>query len=171
MNPKQSKSWWIGRIGPFLGAAAIAAFVAILQHGDASSVEPRVPVTKVAVIEQVRLVRLPSPLLVDAMFGRAIAEFVGVGFGLGLLVFGLSRVAAHHKESRRVLLRERLTSSRAAKPIVLVTVPRVADATASEFDDIKRPAFVPLTSLTEAQVRLRRGHRQAQQRRAAPTSA
>lgn len=158
-------------IGALLGVAGIVAFMAISVQGDTVPVEPRVPVAKVAVVEQVRLVRLPSPQLVDAMFGRAIAEFIGVGFGLGLLAFGLSRVAAHRKESRRAPLRGRLTSSRAAKPIVLVAVPRVADATASEFDDIKRPSFVPVTSLTEAQVRLRRGHRRAQQRRAVPTSA
>ena len=170
MNAK-TKSWRARRIRAFLGAAAIAVFVAILQQGDARSVEPRVPVTKVAVIEQVRLVRLPSPQLVDAMFGRAIVEFIGVGFGLGLLAFGLSRVAAYRMENRRAPLRARLTSSGTAKPVVLVTVPRVADATASEFDDIKRPSFVPVTSLTEAQLRLRRGPPRAQPRRAVPTSA
>ena len=161
----------VSGICALVGAVAIAVFVAILLQGDASSVEPRVPLTKVAVIEQVRLVRLPSAQLVDAMFGRAIVEFLGIGFGLGLLAFGLGRVAAYRKESRGAQLRERLTSSRAAKPLVLVTVPRVADATASEFDDTKGPSFVPVTSLTQAQVRLRRSHRRAQQRRALPTGA
>jgi hypothetical protein len=170
MNAK-TKSWLARGMGTFLGAAAIAVFVAILQQGDTRSVQPRVTVTKLAVVEEARLDRPPLPQLVDAMFGRAIVEFIGVGFGLGLLAFGLSRVAAYRRESRRVPLGARLTSSRAAKPIVLVAVPRVADATASEFDDIKRPSFAPVTSLTEAQVRLRRGHRQAQRRRAVPTGA
>jgi hypothetical protein len=112
------------KIGLVSGAAAIAAFVAILQQGDTRSMGPRVPVAQVAVLEQARLVRPPPPQLVEAMFGRAIVEFIGLGFGLGLLAFGLSRVAAYRSESRRASLKGRLTSSRAAKPIVLVTCPR-----------------------------------------------
>ena len=158
-------------IGGLLGIAGIVVFMMVSGPGDTVPVEQRLPVAKGAVADQTRLQPSSSPLLADWMFGQAIVEFLGVGFGLGLLAFGLSRVAAHRTESRRVLLRERLTSSRAAKPTVLVTVPRVADATASEFDDVKRPSFVPVTSLTEARVRLRRGHREAQRRRAAPTSA
>jgi len=76
-----------------------------------------------------------------------------------------------------VLIREALghgqdlrrPASRALRVEAAATVmpmPRLADATASEFDDAARPAFAPIVSLTEVQVERQRTARRREQRSA-----
>ena len=102
-----------------------------------------------------------------ASIGRAIGELTGLGFFIALLAFGLKQLATRQVE-RRSGLREASIAGHAAAAPVAIAVPRMHDATASEFDDDARlPGFAPVLSLTEAQVERRRSERQRQERRTA----
>jgi len=62
-------------------------------------------------------------------------------------------------EARRRAVSAAATTRQTMMPVNVVTIPRLVDATASEFDDGARPAFAPVTSLTEAQVERERARR------------
>jgi hypothetical protein len=103
-----------------------------------------------------------------ASLARAVGELTGLGFSIALLAFGLKRLATRQVEEHRTQLREASIGSNAAAPAVVIAVPRIHDATASELDDDARvPGFAPVLSLTEAQVERRRAERQRQERRTA----
>lgn len=98
-------------------------------------------------------------LSAGASLGLAVVEFVALGFALGLLAFGARLVTARISAARQLALRP-ADPGRGAVVATIVSIPRLADATASEFDDASRPVFAPVTSLTEAQVeRQRAQHR------------
>ncbi|HTR59074.1 MAG TPA: hypothetical protein VMM27_12930 [Casimicrobiaceae bacterium] len=91
--------------------------------------------------------------------GLAMVEFVALGFALGLLAFGVRRLAIRISAARRLAIRPAEDPGRGAVVATIVSIPRLADATASEFDDVLRPVFAPVTSLTEAQVERQRTQR------------
>jgi hypothetical protein len=126
------RKWLPGTVGALLGIAIVAAF--------GSGV---VPAPSGAIMQT---------LHAGAALGRAVAEFTALGFVLGLVAFGLRRFAAHIIEARRLAMRPPRATGAPAMSARVVTIPRLADATASEFDDRARPAFAPVTSFTEAQV-------------------
>jgi len=97
-----------------------------------------------------------GPLFVDATLGKAIVEFIALGALFGTLGLAVKLIAAHVSEYRRVAVEQ--PASDAARGVV-VALPVTADATASEFDDIKRPEFAPVISLIEAQVQRQRAGR------------
>ncbi|HSS69994.1 MAG TPA: hypothetical protein VLQ46_04995 [Casimicrobiaceae bacterium] len=99
-------------------------------------------------------------LSAGASLGLAVVEFVALGFALGLLAFGARLVTARISAARQLSMRPAEDPARGAVVATIVSIPRLADATASEFDDASRPVFAPVTSLTEAQVeRQRAQHR------------
>jgi hypothetical protein len=139
---RASINWLPGAVGALIGVAIVAA-----SGGD-------VPIDSLAAEQW---------LLGAATLGRAVAEFVGIGFGLGLTLFVAGRLAAFAREHRRLALRD---AAREMAVEVVVSLPRVADATASEFDAVQARAPAPITSLTEAQVRRQRADRKRAERRA-----
>jgi hypothetical protein len=170
MNSR-TKFWLTGAAGAWLCAASMAAFGATLDGDNTVSAGRRAPVATVSVTRLERLEGPASPLLADGVLGQAIVEFLGAGIGFGLLGFGLTRLASQRGESRRAEERKMPIAGAAIKPLVLLAIPRVFDATGSEFDDAKRPAFLPVTSLTEEQVQRRRASHKRQECRFAETSA
>jgi hypothetical protein len=134
-----SRTWLPGTFGALVGIAIVAAF--------GSGV---VPVQSGTIL---------LALQAGATLGRTVAEFTALGFALGLAAFGLRRFVAHVIEARRLAMRTATAKSTAVMPVSVVTIPRLADATASDFDDGARPAFAPVTSLTEAQVERERARR------------
>ena len=142
---RQGSSWLPGAIGALIGVAVVAAF------GGG------VPVDKEAA-EQL--------LLGAATLGRAVAEFVAIGFGLGLAMFGAVRLVGHQRERRAATPRDAAQLAPAAAAEVVVSFPRLADATASEFDDVPTRAPASITSLTEAQVERQRAERKRAERHA-----
>jgi hypothetical protein len=102
-------------------------------------------------------------LFVSASLGQAVAEFTALGFILGLAAFGLRRLAAYVVATRRLSgIVEGITQPSAT----ITPIPRLADATASEFDDSLQPTFASVTSLTEVQVERQRAQRRRDDRRA-----
>jgi len=87
--------------------------------------------------------------------GRSIGALMGASFLVGLVGTLVRETWAGH-----------FVKSETAAPAA-VAMPHVADATASEFDGDKRPAFAPIVSLTEAQVERARAERQRRTRREA----
>ena len=137
-----------GAIGALIGFAVVAVFAMDAAPPDSAA--------------------LVQGWLDHAALGRTVGEFIGLGFSMALLAFGLKRLATRQVEQRRTGLREASIASNAAAPAVANAVPRIHDATASELDDDGRvPGFAPVLSLTEAQVERRRAERQRQERRAA----
>jgi len=137
-----------GAIGALLGLAIVVA----LASGGGSAGDA---------IEQI--------LFAGATLGRAVGEFTLLGFVLGALAFGLRRLAVAAGERRRSEARPPALSG--ATAMSLTAVPRLADATASEFDDQLQPSFAPVSSFTEAQVARERAARRREERRALPTRA
>jgi hypothetical protein len=99
--------------------------------------------------------------------GRLVGALIGASFVVGLVGTFVREALARRDQIRRTAKRK-LWLERDA-PAVAATL--AADATASEFDDDKRPVFAPVVSLTEAQVERRRTERQRQHRHAALTRA
>ena len=99
--------------------------------------------------------------------GRVVGALIGVSVVLGL-VGTVVREALARRDPVRSIAQRRLLLERYA---VVVTTPRVTDATASEFGEDRHPAFAPVVSLTEAQVERQRSERQRQHRHAALTRA
>ena len=131
-----SRTWLPGTFGALVGIAIVAAFGSGM-----------VPVQSGTILQA------------GASLGRAVAEFTAIGFALGFAAFGLRRLAAHVIEARHLAVRAAATTRQTMMPVNVVTIPRLVDATASEFDDGARPAFAPVTSLTEAQVERDRARR------------
>ena len=101
--------------------------------------------------------------------GRVVGALIGASFAVGLL----GTIAREALASRDYSVRatRALALERHTRTPAIIAMPRVADATASEFDDDRRPAFAPVVSLTEAQVERRRTQRQRQRRDSALTRA
>jgi len=104
-----------------------------------------------------------GPLFVDATLGEAVVEFIALGALFGTLGLAFKLIAAHVSEYRRVAFVQLASDSARG---VVVALPATADATASEFDDIKRPEFAPVISLIEAQVQRQRANRLRDEQRA-----
>ncbi|HEV3241435.1 MAG TPA: hypothetical protein VG429_13645 [Casimicrobiaceae bacterium] len=102
--------------------------------------------------------------------GRSVTTLIGGGFVFGVLGCGLKQAVARRRELPAVL-RAAYPASYAAAPAALVAMPPMADATASEFDEIEHPAFAPVMSLTEAHVERELAERRRQEQRAARTRA
>ena len=128
-----------GAIGALIGIAIVATFASGVVTVDSSATW--------------------QALSAGASLGVAMVEFVALGFALGLLAFGVRRLAARVSAARRLAVLSAEDPLRGAVVATIVSIPRLADATASEFDDASRPVFAPVTSLTEAQVERERAQR------------
>ena len=133
-----SVNWVPGAIGALIGVAVVAAF------GGSASVDS---------------IGTGQWMLGAATLGRAVAEFVGICFAVGLTLFAVARLIALARG------RGKLARPKAAAEVV-VSFPRATDATASEFDDVQPRAPAPITSLTEAQVQRQRAERKRAERQA-----
>ena len=100
--------------------------------------------------------------------GRLVGGLIGASFVVGLVGTVVREALARRDHARRAA--QRLFLFERYAPVVAATL-RATDATASEFDDDKRPAFASVISLTEAQVERRRAERQRQHRDTALTRA
>jgi hypothetical protein len=143
---KTASNRLLGATGALVGVGIVVA-VSGGQAGDA--------------IEQI--------LFAGATLGRAVGEFTLLGFVLGAVAFGVRQLAIASRESR--LAKTRPVALSAAGAVMVHSVPRLADATASEFDDALQPSFAPVTSLIEAQVARERAARRREERRALSTRA
>ena len=150
---KTSRNHWLpGAIGALVGIAVVATFGDGVVPADSGA--------------------LQQTLLVGANLGLAILEFVGVGFALGLIAFGVRQLAADRNQNGRRKARTIAVSEYAPLgPAAIAALPLAADATASEFDDVQQPVFAPVTSLTEAQVARNRARRKRLEQRAASERA
>jgi hypothetical protein len=92
--------------------------------------------------------------------GRALGALLGASLLLGA-VGALVREALVRGEDRR---RPALRMLRVETAVSVMPMPRLADATASEFDDELCPAFTPIVSFTEAQVERQRATQRREQR-------
>ena len=101
--------------------------------------------------------------------GRVVGALIGASFAIGLLGT-LAREALRRREYSIRAPRAFALERYAPTPAIVAT-PRVADATASEFDGDRRPAFAPVISLTEAQVERRRQERSQERRHETLTRA
>ena len=128
-----------GAIGALIGIVIVATFAGGVDSVDTSAAW--------------------QALTAGASLGLAMVEFVALGFALGLLAFGVRQLAARVSAARRLEMLAAEGPGRGAVVATIVSIPRLADATASEFDDASRPAFAPVTSLTEAQVERQRAQR------------
>jgi len=111
-------------------------------------------------------------LLLAAMVIPAdpLGRLVGVLMGASLLT-GIVGALVREGLARRHRVRRAAPLQREAPAPAAIAMPRVADATASEFDGQALPAFAPVVSLTEAQVERARAARQRQKRREALSRA
>ena len=105
-----------------------------------------------------------TPLFADATLGRAVVEFILVGMAFGGLGLAFKLGAASILGRGRASVGE-LSLATAATQSVVVALPAAADATASEFDEFRRPEFAPVISLTEAQVSRQRAERERERDR------
>jgi hypothetical protein len=117
-----------GAIGALIGIAIVATFASGVDSVDTSAAW--------------------QALAAGASLGLAMVEFLALGFALGLVAFGVRRLAARVIAARRV---EMLAAEEPRRGEVV--------ATASEFDDASRPVFAPVTYLTEAQIERQRAQR------------
>jgi hypothetical protein len=104
-----------------------------------------------------------------APIGLSVGALIGGGFVFGVLGCGLKEAAARRSVKRPAAPRAALAASDAPASAAIVAMPRVA--TASKLDAGEHPSFVPVTSLTEAQVERQRAERRRQERRSALTRA
>jgi hypothetical protein len=102
--------------------------------------------------------------------GRLIGALIGASLLTGIVGAFVREGLAHRDHARHPAQRTALLQHEAPGPAI-VAMPRVPDATASEFDGQERPAFAPVVSLTEAQVERGRAARQRQKRREALSQA
>ena len=143
-------NWLAGAIGVLIGLGIVAAFFGgATPFADATG----------------------QPLLDFASLSRAVGEFTGFGFSVALLAFGLKRLAERMLEQHPAAEQEAPLESVAPVMAITIASPRSYDATASDLDDSKLPAFAPVVSLTEAQVDRARSRRLRDQRRSAPNIA
>jgi hypothetical protein len=92
--------------------------------------------------------------------GRSVGALIGGGFAFGVLGCGVKQALARRGGYQLA------ASVGYAAPATIVAMPPATDATASEFDEIGRPAFAPVLSLTEAQVERQLAERRLQERNA-----
>ena len=102
--------------------------------------------------------------------GRLVGALIGASLLTGIVGAFVREGLAHRDHVRRTARRAALLQSEAPSPAV-VAIPKVTDATASEFDGQERLTFAPVVSLTEAQVERGRAARQRQKRREALSRA
>ena len=102
--------------------------------------------------------------------GRLVGALIGASLVTGIVGAFVREGLAHRDHVRRTARRAALLQHEAPGPAVIL-MPRVADATASEFDGQERLTFAPVVSLTEAQVERGRAARQRQKRREALSRA
>jgi hypothetical protein len=95
--------------------------------------------------------------------GRLVGALIGASLLAGIVGAFVREGLALRDHVRRTALRTTLPA-RAAPSSVIVAMPQVADATASEFDGPDHRPFAPVVSLTEAQVERGRAARQRQKR-------
>ena len=106
-----------------------------------------------------------TPLFADATLGRAVVEFILAGMAFGGLGLAFKLGAARILERGRASVRATSLATASTQSVV-VELPAPTDATASEFDEFRRPEFAPVISLTEAQVSRQRAERERDRRRA-----
>jgi len=139
-----SKHQLPGVIGAVVGLAIVAVF--------ASGVVP----TDSGAMQQL--------LLTGENLGLGVAEFLALGFLLGLGAFGLRQLAVHVNETRLKVRRVDAVGD-ALMAATSMPIVRLPDVTASGFEDAANTAFAPVTSLTEAQVQRKRAERKREERR------
>jgi len=129
-----SKQKLPGVIGSLIGLAIVAMFGSNAVPADSGAMQ--------------------QLLLTGENLGLGVAEFLALGFLLGLSAFGLRQLAVHISEARRAELV-------IGAPMSATTMPtlRLSDATASGVEEAANIAFTPVTSLTEAQVQRQRAAR------------
>lgn len=94
--------------------------------------------------------------------GRVIGALLGASLLLAVAALLVREALGRGQDLRRPAL-GMLRSETAA---TVMPMPRLTDATASEFDNAVRPAFAPIVSLTEAHVERQRAARRREQRAA-----
>ena len=95
--------------------------------------------------------------------GLGIGAVIGGGFAFGVLACGLKEAAARRSNRHRVEARVALAATYVPASAI-VPMPHFVDATASEFDAARQPAFAPVTSLTEVQILRQRTAREREER-------
>jgi hypothetical protein len=98
------------------------------------------------------------------VLGHSVGALVGAGLAGGVLGCFAKEAAARRDATRRAALHG-ISQANHAPASVMVMIPPLADATASEFDEREQATFAPVVSLTEAQVERQR-ERLRQARRA-----
>lgn len=101
--------------------------------------------------------------------GRSVGTLIGGGFAFGVLGCGLKEALARRRAEYDAA--SRAAENHAWTPAAIVAMPPVADATASEFDDVEQPAFAAVLSLTEAQVERQRAEQRRKARQSTRTRA
>ena len=126
-----------GVVGSLIGLAIVAMFGSDAVPADSGAMQ--------------------QLLLTGENLGLGVAEFVALGFLLGLSAFGLRQLAIHISETR---LKLRRAEPVIGAPMSATTMPtlRLPDA-ASGLEEAANTAFTPVTSLTEAQVQRQRAAR------------
>jgi hypothetical protein len=102
--------------------------------------------------------------------GRLVGALIGASLLTGIVGAFVRERLAHRNQGRHTTQCTALLQHETPAGVV-VAMPQVADATASEFDGRQLPAFAPVVSLTEAQVERGRAARQRQKRREALSRA
>lgn len=119
-------------------------------------------VTAIAGVALIAAMVIPADPL-----GRLVGACIGASFLVGL-IGTLVREGLERRELRRA---RPLPAEGDATAAAVVALPHVADATASELEGARRPAFAPVISLTEEQVVRARAARKRQERRETLTGA
>jgi hypothetical protein len=91
--------------------------------------------------------------------GRVIGTLLAASFLVGIVAVLIREALGRGQGLRRPQSRTLHVETAAT----VMPMPRLTDATASEFDDAARPAFAPIVSLTEAQLERQRGARRREQ--------
>jgi len=166
MNAK-TKSWLMRAVGALVGLVGIAIFIAIVAPADSLSLRQQVLAAKVAALKEARAQAPAALATIDRSAGVVVVAAIAGGVALAILGWSWSRASARRDDQKRAALRNALRVSQAPEQALSVPSVHVADATASEFDDTKRPDFLPVASLTEVKARRQGAQRQRQARRAA----
>ena len=127
-----------GVIGSLIGLAIVAMFGSGAVPADSGTMQ--------------------QLLLTGENLGLGVAEFLALGFLLGLSAFGLRQLAAHIHETRLKLRHSEVAFGTPMSATIMPTL-RLPDATASGFEEAANTVFTPVTSLTEAQVQRQRAAR------------
>jgi len=139
-----SKNHLPGAIGAVIGLAIVAVFAGGAVPTDSGAMQ--------------------QLLLTGENLGLGVAEFLALGFLLGLSAFGLRQLAVHVHEARFKLRRADAVSD-TVMAATSVPIVRLPDVTVAGFEDAANTAFAPVTSLTEVQVQRKRAERKEKERR------